>query len=124
MTQRFRGWLIGAVLVVVGVLVGYALPQNSASPKSEPGTVMKVNGAVGASGSTLMFKAAKGQSTPVKYPTQDLIPWQAKSGGTWIHKNEPPCLVAGTKVTLGVISVHQDGTAPGGPMIVWVECYG
>jgi hypothetical protein len=123
MTQRFRGWLIGAVLVVVGVLVGYALPQSTASPKSELGTVMKVSGAVGVNGSTLMFKV-KGQPAPVKYPTQDRIPWQAKSGGTWTHGDEPPCLVPGTKVTLGVISVHQDGTAPGGAMIVWVECYG
>lgn len=122
MTGRLRNWFIGAVLVVVGVLVGYALPQHTASPSSEVGTVMKVHGVVGDQGSTLLFKV-KGKSGTVSYPTQDRIPWQAKSGGTWLHSTEPSCLVPGTKVTLGVISVHQDGSAPGGSMIVWVECY-
>ncbi len=122
MTGRLRNWFIGAVLVVVGVLVGYALPQHTASPSSEVGTVMKVHGVVGAQGSTLLFKV-KGKSGTVSYPAQDRIPWQAKSGGTWQHSTEPSCLVPGTKVTLGVISVHQDGSAPGGSMIVWVECY-
>jgi hypothetical protein len=122
MAGRFRNWFIGAVLVVVGVLVGYALPQHTASPSSDIGTVMKVHGLVGDQGSTLLFKA-KGKSGTVSYPTEDLIPWQAKSGGPWHHSGQPACLIPDSKVTLGVISVHQDGSAPGGPMIVWVECY-
>jgi hypothetical protein len=123
MTQRLRGWLVGAVLIVVGVLVGYALPQSTASPKSEIGTVTKVNGVVGSTGSSLVFKV-KGQQGTISYPMQDQVPWQDKSGGTWHSTSEPSCLVPGAKVTLGVISVHAVGSAPGGPMVVWVECYG
>ncbi|HUC60023.1 MAG TPA: hypothetical protein VMA95_21665 [Streptosporangiaceae bacterium] len=126
MTQRFRGWLIGAVLVVVGVLVGYALPQSSVSPKSEAGTVTKVTGPIGGNGAKLAFKI-KGQTGTVKYPMQDPLPWQGTKNGTWHHSGQPSCLVPGStkpvKATLGVISVHADGSAPGGSMIVWVECY-
>ena len=126
MVQRFRGWLIGAVLVVVGVLVGYALPQSSVSPKSEVGTVMKVQGSLGGTSSSLVFKA-KGLKQAISYPMQDPIPWQATSSGAWHQGGQPSCLVPGSatpvKVTLGVITVQGVGSAPGGPMIVWVECY-
>jgi|SRR6202050_5329074 hypothetical protein len=127
MTQRLRGWVIGAVLIVAGVLVGYALPQSTVSPKAEIGTVMKVNGAIGGKDSTLVFKTT-GQHGTVRYPMQDPIPWQGTSNGGWHYTGEPPCLVPGSstpvKATLGVISVHAEGSAPGGPMIVWVKCYG
>ncbi len=123
MTQRLRNWLIGAVLVVVGVLVGYALPQHTASPKSETGTITQVRGAMGGKGATLVFKE-KGQRGTVSFPMQDPIPWQANSSGGWHGSGQPSCLASGTKVTLGVITVHSNGSTPGGPMIVWVKCYG
>ena len=44
MTQRLRPYLIGAVLIIVGVIVGYSLPSNSVSPKSEIGVVQVVRG--------------------------------------------------------------------------------
>jgi hypothetical protein len=125
MAQRLRNWIVGAVLVVVGVLVGYALPSSTVSPKSEVGTVMNVHGNAGDVGSSLMFMT-KGKGS-VKFPTRDPISWQATKGGTWHNTGQPSCLVPGSatpvKVTLGVITVNAVGSAPGGPVIVWVECY-
>jgi len=125
-TQRLRGWLIGAVLIVIGVLVGYALPQSTVSPKTETGTITKVKGDLGVNGSSLTFKV-KGKSGTTSYPMQDPLPWQGTKTGKWHQSGQPPCVVPGSakpvSATLGVISVHADGSAPGGPMIVWVECY-
>lgn len=126
MQQRVRTWLIGAVLIVVGVLVGYVLPQNSASPKSEVGHVMSVHGSIGAAGAGFEFKT-KGVTGLVHYTLEDPTPWQAKPNGAWHRTGQPSCLVPGSttpaKVTLGVISVRAVGSAPGNPMVVWIECY-
>ena len=126
MQQRVRGWLIGAVLIVVGVLVGYLLPQNSVSPKSEVGRIMSVTGPIGRAGSGFEFKT-KGVSGLAHFTLEDPTPWQAKPNGTWHNTGQPSCLVPGSKtpvkVTLGVISVHPVGSAPGNPMVVWIECY-
>jgi len=127
MTKRLRGWLVGAVLIVVGVLVGYALPQSTVTPKSEVGLVTEVHGSIGSTSASLVFKT-KGVAGTVSYPLIDPTPWQASSGGTWHSNGQPPCLIPGsttpTKVTLGVISVHAVGAAPGGAYVMWVECYG
>lgn len=126
MQQRARSWLIGAVLIVIGVLVGYALPQSSVSPKSEVGNVVSVHGSVGSAGAGFDFKT-KGVTGLVHYALEDPTPWQAKPNGIWHNAGQPPCLVPGSttpaKVTLGVISVHPVGSAPGNPMVVWIECY-
>lgn len=125
MQQRVRGWLIGAVLIVVGVLVGYALPQNTASPKSEAGEIMSVHGSIASARAAIDFKT-KGAGV-VHYALQDPTPWQAVPNGTWHNAGQPSCLVPGSKtpvnVTLGVISVHPVGSAPGHQMVVWIECY-
>lgn len=124
--DRLRNWLIGAVLIVIGVIVGYLLPQNNVSPKSEVGTVMSVHGSMGTVGASLDFKT-KGVTGLVKYMLQNPTPWEASPNGKWHNTGQPSCLKAGStspvKVTLGVISVKPVGSAPGNPMIVWIECY-
>ena len=126
MQQRMRTWLVGAVLIVVGVLVGYALPQNAVSPKSEIGWVMSVHGSIGSAGASFEFKT-KGVTGFVHYTLEDPTPWQANPKGAWHNSGQPSCLVPDSnspvKVTLGVISVHPVGSAPGNPMAVWIECY-
>ncbi len=122
MGQRFRTWLIGAALIVIGVIVGYALPQNSVSPKSEVGTVTSVHGSMGGTNANVQFKA-KGATSSVTYPLDAPTPWQPKSGAPWRTHGQPSCLAAGDKVTLGVVNVDGVGSAPGGERIIWVECY-
>jgi hypothetical protein len=122
MTARLRTWLIGAALIVVGVIVGYALPQNSVSPKSEAGTVMSVKGQLGDPAASVTFKAT-GASGPVTYQLDSPTPWQSKSGATWHDGGTPSCLTSGAKVTLGVVNVDGVGSAPGGERVIWIECY-
>jgi hypothetical protein len=122
MTARLRTWLIGAALIVVGVIVGYALPQNSVAPKSEAGTVLSVKGHLGNPTASLRFKPT-GATGPVTYPLDSPTPWQPKSGATWNTSGTPACLTPGSKVTLGVINVDGVGSAPSGERIIWVECF-
>ena len=126
MQQRLRTWFFGAVLVVIGVVVGYLLPQNTASPKSEVGKVTSVQGTIGAN-ERFDFKT-KGVKGTTRYTLEDPTPWQAKPNGRWYMDGQPSCLVPDSKnpvkVTLGVISVHAVGSAPGSAMVVWIECYG
>ncbi len=123
MTQRLRPYLIGAVLLVVGVIVGYSLPSNSVSPKSEIGVVKVVRGSMGGEDANFTFKQTGVKTKPVRYFIEDPTPWQAKSGGPWDHHGEPACLKPGAKVTIGVVNVRPVGAAQGKSMVVWVECY-
>jgi hypothetical protein len=125
--QRLRNWFIGAVLVIVGVAVGYALPSNTVSPKSEVGELISVRGGIGSATAGITFKA-KGATGSVRYHLEDPTPWLAKPHGTWHMSGQPSCLVPGSKkrvrVTLGVIQVEPVGSAPGNPTVVWIECFG
>jgi hypothetical protein len=123
--QRIRSWIIGAVLIALGVLVGQILPRSSVAPKSESGTVISVNPNGPAAG--FSFKP-KGKGTKnqnfrlVEAPT----PWQVSPGGAWRSQGQPGCLVSGSsqprRATLGVVTVQAVGSAPASTLVVWVEC--
>ena len=127
MQQRLRTWLVGAVLIALGAAVGYLVPRNTVSPKSEVGHVMSVTGGIGSPNAGFEFKASKGATGLVHYKLEDPIPWQATPNGAWHTSGQPTCLQPGSttpvKVTLGAISVDAVGSAPGGSMVVWIECY-
>ncbi len=126
MQQRVRTWFISAVLVVIGVVVGYLLPQNNVSPKSEVGKVMSVHGSIGGVNAGIYFKT-KGVKELVRYPLVDPTPWQANPNAKWHYSGQPSCLKPGSRtpvdVTLGVITVKPVNSAPGSSMVVWIECY-
>jgi hypothetical protein len=123
MTQRLRPYLIGAILLVVGVIVGYALPSNTVSPKSEIGVVKVVRGTMAGEDANFSFKPNGTKTKLVRYFIADPTPWQAKSGAKWDHHGLPTCLKPGATVTIGVINVRAVSPAPGRPVIAWVECY-
>ncbi len=123
MTQRLRPYLIGLVLIVAGVIVGYSLPSNSVSPKSEIGVVKVVSGTMSGEDANFTFKPTGNKTKLARYFIEDPTPWQAKSGGAWSHHGEPGCLKPGAKVTIGVVNVRPVGAAAGKAMVVWVECY-
>jgi hypothetical protein len=118
---RGRSWIISALLIAVGVGVGYALPQNTASPQSETGTVVKVTGQAG-SATAVSFTPKKGTKENLRFLPS--TPWQATPTAAWSRATSPSCLVDGdTAITLGVVNVHSVGAAPGYSVIAWVECY-
>jgi len=122
--QRGRRYLVGAVMVVIGGVVGYALPRSTAQPATQPGTVTAVRGDNGTV-TSIVFKPRNGTAQTLRLgnPT----PWRTSSGGPW-HTGRPACLDPGSAkpvlVTLGVVDLDSAGTPANGPMVVWVGCYG
>ena len=58
------------------------------------------------------------------YALPSTVPWR-NAYGTWNEGTRPACLRPlshGQHVTLGVVSAQPAGDAPGGDIIVWVEC--
>jgi hypothetical protein len=124
MQARLRTYIVGAALIVLGVLVGYLLPQNSVTPKSETGVVMSERGSTSKSAAVFTFKT-KGLTPNPLYTIEDPIQWQRKKNGPWSDRGLPSCLTQGSKVTIGVISVRPVSSEPANSssMVVWVECY-
>src|ERR1022692_1824521 len=124
--QRARRLGVGAVMLVLGGVVGYALPQSNASPSSEVGSVMSVGNTTTDAGLRFSFTPDKGKPQPLRL--QDATPWQKTPNGRWYPHGQPACLAAGqttpVKVTLGIVTARAVGSAPGEPIVVWVECYG
>jgi hypothetical protein len=122
--QRGRTWLIGAALIVVGVLVGQALPRHSASPSQESGTLMSFGPNTAGSGTNFVFQFKGSKQT---YTVGDITPWQTKPG-IWHHNGPPACMVPKSPtprpITIGVVSIDSSGTLPGGPLVAWVKCEG
>lgn len=117
---------MGAVMLLLGGVVGYALPQSNASPTSESGSVTSVGNTSISAGTSFHFKPAKSPAEPLLL--QNATPWQGKPSGPWHLKGLPTCIVPGTttptKATLGIVTARSIGSAPGRQIVVWVECYG
>jgi hypothetical protein len=126
-TQRVRNWLIWAVLVVAGVVVGQAIPQHTATPKAESGTVTAVNAT--ATGTTFVFRPLVGThlGTQQSLGLLNSTAWQSKPGD-WHTGGLPSCLSLKPHqthhLTLGVVTVKGTGTLPDETMVVWVKCEG
>src|SRR5262245_25069055 len=95
LTHRAKRWGVGLVMLVIGGAVGYALPQNTASPKSEVGTVTSVSQDASNSGIRLTFKPSS-TTTTVSYTLPSPTPWQQRPSGSWQPDGQPSCLVPGS----------------------------
>ena len=124
--QRGRRLFVGAVMLVIGGVVGYTLPQSNASPTTQTGSVLSVGNSNKDAGVAFEFKPTKGSQQ--SFLLQGGTPWQNQPSGQWHWKGLPSCIVPGTtgstKATLGIITARSVGSAPGRPIVVWVECYG
>src|SRR5262249_51080161 len=121
--QRGRRFVVGLVMLGIGGVIGYALPQSNASPKSETGTVVTVDNATTNAGVLFEFKPSKGKKE--SFRLQDATPWQGTKSGKWHEKGQPSCLTPGSttpvKATLGVVTARSVGSAPERSIVVWVE---
>jgi hypothetical protein len=124
--QRGRRLVVGAVMLVLGGVVGYTLPQSSASPTAQAGSVLSVGNSAKDASVAFEFKPKKGPQEA--FVLQGGTPWQDRPSGQWHSKGLPNCIVPGTagptKATLGIIRARSVGSAPGRAIVVWVECYG
>jgi hypothetical protein len=120
-TQKARTWLIGAVLLVAGIVVGQAIPQSTATPKAESGAVSTVTAV--ATGTTFVFRPDTG--APQHLVLLNNTFWQIKPGD-WHTGGLPSCMSLkphqSQHLMLGVVSVKGTGTLPDETMVVWVKC--
>lgn len=125
--QRAKRWGVGLLMVAVGAAIGVALPNHTASPNAAVGTVTSVNNPTGGSPIQFTFKP-KGATSTTNYTLENPTPWQQQANGSWHTTGQPSCLVLGSTtpvpVTLGVVAISGVGSAPGGSLVAWVECYG
>src|SRR5258708_36418749 len=104
-----RSWLIGVTLIAVGAVVGYALPQNTVSPKSEVGMVTSARPAPAGDGTATIVSFTPRGGTRQTLLINDFTPWQGKQSGPWSHVSEAPCpSISATPgpVTLGDVTIH------------------
>src|SRR5215469_16012161 len=101
--SRGRSWLIGAVLLAVGVAVGYTLPQSTVSPKSEIGRVSPASGKVSGPGTVFDFTSNSAGTQKLRFV--ESTPWRLTKSAKWNWTGTPPCLTAkngsSAKITLG-----------------------
>ncbi|MFZ0170523.1 MAG: hypothetical protein WAL04_02465 [Acidimicrobiales bacterium] len=112
--------LAAAALVGVGFWGGTMLPTGTATPQVITGVV----GLVGGVGNEFYLRPV-GSGQPASYGLSDDIPWR-DAHGTW---NEGVAAIAcmkplshGQRITFGVVNAKTEQGAPGGPMVVWLEC--
>ena len=123
--QRGRRVVVGAVMLVLGGVVGFALPHSNASPGSEKGSVVSVGNAPPDADLRFEFKPVKGAKETFRI--QPATPWQKSPGSNWIYQGKPSCLIPGSTtarpITIGVVNTSSVGSAGGRTIVVWVECY-
>jgi hypothetical protein len=110
-----------ATLVAVGIWSGTFLSSSAATPQVLTGTV----GIVGAGGDEFAVLLS-GTDQPESYGLSDSIPWRDPQGGWNFSVGAPiPCmkpLSHGQKITFGLVNANPVEDAPGGSVVVWVEC--
>jgi len=82
--QRGRSWLIGVALIVVGVLVGQAIPRDTAAPAAESGTLTSATKGAGGSGTAIVFQYKGSRQT---FTLGDRTPWQGQQAD--LHARGP-----------------------------------
>lgn len=122
--QRGRSWLIGVALIVVGVLVGQAIPRDTAAPAAESGTLTSATKGACGSGTAIVFQYKGSRQT---FTLGDRTPWQDKPG-VWHPGGLPSCMTPSARtpshITIGVVNVQSTGTLAGGLLVVWIRCEG
>jgi hypothetical protein len=123
MTTRNRIRIaIGAaaiVLVAAGFWAGRSLSTATLTPAVQTGTVALV----GINGDEFAIRLT-GQTQPTSFGLPANITWR-NAYGVWQLGTPPGCMAplsSGQRIRFGVINAAPVADAPGGPVIVWIEC--
>src|SRR5260370_36558523 len=87
-------------MLVVGGVIGYALPHHMAFAQSQTGTVSSVTVGKNGGATTFTFTRTSGQPVRVWAPAD----WQATPTGAGPTTGLAPCLAAGKKATPGLVN--------------------
>src|SRR5215472_12778420 len=112
--QRSRRLGVGAVMLLLGGVVGYAWPQHSTPQCSETGQILAVGDAVPNQGPWFTFTPANSSSVQ-KLQLQFATAWKGAPADKWHYVGLPTCVVPGSTMpapaTLGLVTVQAKGAA-------------
>jgi hypothetical protein len=107
------------LLVAAGFWAGKSLTTATLTPIVQTGTV----GFVGGNGDEFTIQlSGQGQLTSYGLPSD--VNWR-DAYGIWQQGTQPGCMAPlsrGQRITFGVVSAAPVSDAPGGPVVVWIEC--
>jgi hypothetical protein len=123
MVTRRTTWagygITGVILLAGGFWGGKSLSTDTATPDARAGTVRLVS----ITGDAFAIQLSGTQGT-TSYAMANTMRWRDKYG-VWWDGTQPACmkpLSHGQHITIGVINAEPAGDAPGGPVVVWIEC--
>jgi hypothetical protein len=123
MTTRNRMLMTGGaaaiILVAAGFWTGKSLTTATLAPTVQTGTVT----IVGINGDEFTIQLT-GQPQLTSYGLSSSTTWR-NAYGVWQQGTRPGCMAPlshGQRIRLGVVSVAPSADAPGGPVVVWIEC--
>jgi hypothetical protein len=121
MAIRLAKWVVpGAVLLSAGFWAGKSLPATTVTPQVMAGTVVQVR-----ANDAFVFRQG-GDGQPTGYGLSESMQWR-NAYGVWQDGSRPACmrpLTRGQRITIGVINAAPVADAPGGSVVVWLECPG
>ncbi|MDR2988178.1 MAG: hypothetical protein LBV34_25420 [Nocardiopsaceae bacterium] len=107
------------ILVAAGFWAGKSLTTASLNPTVQTGTVALV----GSQGDEFTIRLS-GQRRPTGYSLPSDVTWR-NAYGIWEDGTRPGCMAPnsrGQRIRIGVVDVEPVGSAPGSPIVVWIEC--
>jgi hypothetical protein len=107
------------VLVAAGFWAGKSLTTATLTPVVQAGTVEFV----GSNGDEFAVQLS-GQRQPTSYGLPAGIAWR-DAYGVWRSGTRPGCMAPlsrGQRIRFGVVDAAPVADAPGGPVLVWIEC--
>jgi hypothetical protein len=107
------------VLVAGGFWAGKSLTTATLTPAVQTGTV----GLVGINGDEFTIRLS-GQRQLIGYGLPSSVSWR-DAYGIWQLGTRPGCMAPlshGQRIRIGVVNAASVTDAPGGPVIVWIEC--
>jgi hypothetical protein len=123
MTTRSRtrtAYGAAAILVAAaGFWAGKSLTTATLTPVVQTGTV----GIVGGDGDEFTILLS-GQHELTSYGMSSDVNWR-DAYGVWQQGTHPGCMATlshGQRITFGVVNAAPVADAPGGPVVVWIEC--
>jgi len=111
--------IAGVILLAGGFWGGRSLSTDTATPHVQAGTVSLVS----ISGDAFAIQLG-GTHGITSYAMGNGMQWRDQYG-TWWEGTPPACmkpLSHGQHITFGVVSAEPAGDAPGGTVVVWIEC--
>jgi hypothetical protein len=123
MTRVPASWTATSIAAVIAAAAGFWGGKVLTPTVVRPQVMSGIVGLVGVQGDEFTFRS-NGTGPVTGYGLPGPVQWR-NSYGVWFDTGRPACmrpLSHGQHIRLGVVSAAPVADAPGGPVIVWLEC--